>query len=537
MKRLSENASNDFFDLEHYEESWELGYGENTTSDFNDLNKEKIKEENEIKSIIISQLQSRHNKGQLTRNQLEELKNLYFKYIGAFGIRQSIAQMSKIPPMPVVLKPDAKPFRAPAREMNAVKKEAMRKKIQDLIDMGMLALEPDPLYSSPAFMVPKKNNKWRMVIDLRDLNKVVQVIGTSLVDLEAQLNWLPSEINHMASFDALSGFDMMPISEEAAKYFNISTPFGCYRLLGSPMGFINTPFIYSTRMISFILGGHQGVFGTPNQGCLQWLDDSLIYSNEFQQFKQVIETILSNCIKYKLRLNAMKCEFYTTETEWCGRTITRKGRNFSQKHFDKILSMECPKTLGQLEDILYVSSWLALALPKLSTIKSELQSLALELKRKLFLDKGKRIPKKFRSKMNIEGSVEYNTLKNNFNMFKKVLAAAAKNTLKHIDPEQQLEIYTDASDNYWVAVITIVTHKNEDNIIEQQKVENLNKVESPSEENVGQLIMDDYYYSEINPGDGKVNSIFNRVMKLSTQEPLLAESYEKEKKIAINHIQ
>eukprot|EP00924_Labyrinthula_sp_SR-Ha-C_P013299 augustus_masked-scaffold_45-processed-gene-1.117-mRNA-1 protein AED:1.00 eAED:1.00 QI:0/0/0/0/1/1/2/0/701 len=46
-----EDLSNSFPDLDSYEESWELGYGENTKSDFDDFNKEKIKEENEIKSI------------------------------------------------------------------------------------------------------------------------------------------------------------------------------------------------------------------------------------------------------------------------------------------------------------------------------------------------------------------------------------------------------------------------------------------------------------------------------------------------------
>ena len=47
----------------------------------------------------------------------------------------------------------------------------MRQKIGDLIKMGMLIRDPDPYYASPAFMIPKKNGKWRMVVDLRHVNK------------------------------------------------------------------------------------------------------------------------------------------------------------------------------------------------------------------------------------------------------------------------------------------------------------------------------------------------------------------------------
>eukprot|EP00924_Labyrinthula_sp_SR-Ha-C_P011423 augustus_masked-scaffold_46-processed-gene-0.9-mRNA-1 protein AED:0.36 eAED:0.36 QI:0/-1/0/1/-1/1/1/0/2648 len=470
--------------LESYDENWELGYGENTLSDYEDLAKQNVTEEEEIKDAIRKQLNEAGSQGILRPKEVEALQDLYFRYLPAFGIRQSIAQMSSLPPMPVIQKPDAKPFRAPARDLNRVKKEAMRTKIKDLVSMGMLKHEPNPLYSSPAFMVPKKGNKWRMVIDLRELNEMVEVSGASLVDLEAQLNWLPQNINYIASLDALSGFDMLPISKDAEKYFNISTPFGCYRLLGSPMGLINTPFVYSTRMISYILGGHNGVFGTPNQGCLQWLDDSLVYSQTFEGFISVLETILKNCLKYKLRLNANKCIFITQSTEWCGRTISKEGWNFSTKHFNKILKMNSPRTLGQLEDILYVSSWLAPAIPKLSTLKTQLQNLATDLKKKLFLDRGKRVPKRFRSKMNIVEAVQYPTLQRAFENFKSLIAASAKITLQHIDSEQQLEVYTDASDTQWAAVITIL--KEEKTSIQDtlncQNEKNKDKVETSDQD-------------------------------------------------------
>eukprot|EP00924_Labyrinthula_sp_SR-Ha-C_P016964 maker-scaffold_6-augustus-gene-20.51-mRNA-1 protein AED:0.51 eAED:0.52 QI:0/0/0/0.4/1/1/5/0/2420 len=356
--------------LMDYDNNWEIGYGENTRSDYQNLEAQK-EEEAEIKGIIKKQIEKAKLDGVLTDKEAVLLVEKYHENLSAFGIRQSIAQMSSLPPMPVIPKPDAKPFRAAARDLNRTKKEAMHTKIKDLVSMGMLQHEPNPLYSSPALMVPKKNNKWRMVIDLRELNNMVEVSGASLVDLEAQLNWLPQKIKFIASLDTLSGFDMLPISEDAAN----------------------------------------------------------------------------------------------------------NGWNFSTKHFNKILSMACPKTLGQLEDILYVSACLAPAIPKLSILKAELQKLATDLKKKLFLDKGRRVPRKFRSKMSIVDAVEYGTLKEAFDGFKKLITASANITLQHMSPEKQLEIYTDASDTHWAAVRTIVEKDNQD-IVEHQNVKEEKKVEN-----------------------------------------------------------
>ena len=120
-----------------------------------------------------------------------------------------------------------------------------------------------------------------MVLDLRKVNENVEETATNLPNLENQLSWLPAGTNWYGGLDALSGFDMLRTNSTHTKYFEISTPFRAYKLLGSPIGFLSTPGIYMDHMITCLLGGAEkgSIFGSSPSGCLQWLDDTLVYAS------------------------------------------------------------------------------------------------------------------------------------------------------------------------------------------------------------------------------------------------------------------
>ena len=114
--------------------------------------------------------------------------------------------------------------------------------------------------SSSAFMVPKKNGTWRLVIDLREVNKRLKIIAGEMADIQAQMSWMLSGIEFNRYFDALSGFDMLPLTDRASKTFCIATVFRTFRLKGTAMGLINTPMAYQQRFTTYILGRRKGSF-------------------------------------------------------------------------------------------------------------------------------------------------------------------------------------------------------------------------------------------------------------------------------------
>ena len=304
-------------------EQEEIGYGEVTSSDPEASRNTGA----DIRRIIQEKLTEAVNKKIITPLQAKEMYDLLLKYLPTFGLKQKVIQMSSLAPMSVKLKPNVRPFKASYRLMTKIHMEAMRRKLDDLTQMGMLERSCHPYFSSPAFMVAKKNGSFRMVVDLRKVNENVEETATNLPNLENQLSWLPAGTNWYGGHDALSGFDMLRTNPTHTKYFGISTPFGVYKLLGNPMEFLSTPGIYMDRMITYLLGRAEkgSIFGSSPSGCLQWLDDTLIYAPTFHEYLSVLEKVLKNCVIWKLRLNIAKCNLVAKEIEWCGRELHKEN--------------------------------------------------------------------------------------------------------------------------------------------------------------------------------------------------------------------
>ena len=83
-------------------------------------------------------------------------------------------------------------------------------------------------WSSPAFFVPKPNGKGlRLVVDYRELNKITVPDRCPLPvieDLFAQF----SGDKIFSSWDALSGFTQMSVSDNARKLTTFVTPIGTF---------------------------------------------------------------------------------------------------------------------------------------------------------------------------------------------------------------------------------------------------------------------------------------------------------------------
>ena len=61
--------------------------------------------------------------------------------------------------------------------MISEKLEALEKLVQEQLDAGHIEKSTSP-WNSPVFVIKKKSGKWRMLTDLRAINKVIQPMGS-----------------------------------------------------------------------------------------------------------------------------------------------------------------------------------------------------------------------------------------------------------------------------------------------------------------------------------------------------------------------
>ena len=389
-----------------------------------------------------------------------QLSEVVLQHYNAFGQDQRLCQLTNLTPMRVELKSeDIEPCRAAPRALGARQMTFLREKISILVEIGMLIPDPDPTFSSACFVVPKPMvDSFRLVVDMRPLNKLVKRSALPMPNLEAQIGML-SGAKFFGVFDVLSGYDMLRVHPDSQKFFGMATPFGVYRMTGAPMGFINSGQVYSDRIIRECLGD---MFMRPHSGVLQWLDDSLVYADTFPEYIAVLAQFLDGMEGRAVRLNVSKCKFGARSAVWCGRHFENGTWRFEDRFYDTILEMPPPRTAADLAQAIYLSNWLLPTIPRATELIQPLR----DLLERCYQGKVKRTKKVL---VGVPLS-EYGWNENHVKAWHDFRTAIAEATRVAIyDPDKILCVLSDASDHFYAACISQIEPEDVDKPLRQQR--------------------------------------------------------------------
>ena len=182
-------------------------------------------------------------------------------------------------------------------------------------------------------------------------------------------------------------------------------------------------------------------------GVAVWIDDLMVYGEAFETFMETTRIFLDSCIRFGVPLSIYKSVFITNSPTWCGRTLTNHSWIYESKYFSKLLEMSEPKKLGEVEDLIYMSTWLAMGIPQLTEFKDRFQDMVTKFKK----DLGKSTR---RSRRTISIEDKWTSQDSEaFTAFKQRIVDSAKLALETYNPDCQLVLITDASKFYWAAVL------------------------------------------------------------------------------------
>lgn len=104
---------------------------------------------------------------------------------------------------------------------------------------------------SRCFLVPKGIGKWRLIIDLRDLNRHCVTKHLKFETLK-RLRYLARRGDWFISFDLMDGFYAVGIAPEDRKYFTVNIRGTLYQLAGLPMGWSLSPYVFHQFCHTFV---------------------------------------------------------------------------------------------------------------------------------------------------------------------------------------------------------------------------------------------------------------------------------------------
>ena len=189
---------------------------------------------------------------------------------------------------------------------------------------------------------------------------------------------------HFSCMDLKSGFWQVKMSEKACQYtaFTVGS-MGMYEFLRMPYGLCNVPATFQRLM--------QNCLGELNLTyTLIYLDDVIVYSRTEEEHLTRLRAVFKRFRESGLKLKPSKCNFFHTEINYLGHTMSAKGMEPGIDGIKAIVEMAPPTTYTGIRQFLgatgyfrrFIKGYTNIAKPLndlLSGVNSKLKSCFMKL--------------------------------------------------------------------------------------------------------------------------------------------------------------
>eukprot|EP00253_Pinus_taeda_P006581 PITA_06581 len=305
----------------------------------------------------------------LTPDQEIKLVNLLQKYKGAFA--WDYPDMKGIDPQlcthHIYIEKDARPVRQPQRGLNPHLKEIVKAKLQKLLNVNFIYPISDSKWVSPLVVVPKKNGKWRICVDYRELNKATQKDHFPLPFIDQVLDTLAGK-KFFSFLDGFSGYNQIQIAPEGQDKTTFTFPWGTFAYRVLPFGLCNAPATFQSAFLS--------IFGDLiNDGLEVYMDDFTPYGEDFDPALDTLEKVLQRCIATRLCLSHEKCYMMMTEGLILGHYISAAGIQVDTAKIQILSLIPTPTTQTEVRSFLGFSGYYKRFIEHYSRIAAPLYAL------------------------------------------------------------------------------------------------------------------------------------------------------------------
>ncbi len=271
------------------------------------------------------------------------------------GSETNIGQCT-LPPIAIQVDPTIapkayRPFRTPQKHLADVKAE-----IRNLIELGIIEPSTSP-WAFPAFTVPKKDGKPRLVVDFRQLNKVTQIPHFPLPRSEDILQDLQGS-TVFSQIDLNKGYHQLLIEESSRQITSFVLPFGQYQYKRLPFGLSGAP-MYFQKVMSDLFSHLPFV--------KIYLDDILIHSTDAALHEDHLRQVFEILSKHKLTINAEKSTLSVTKVTYLGYEISANEIRPAPRNLHLLQQLPTPTNKRGVRRVVGALNFFRSLIPNLSS--------------------------------------------------------------------------------------------------------------------------------------------------------------------------
>jgi len=244
--------------------------------------------------------------------------------------------------------------------MNPNLREIVKEELQKLLNVNFIYPILDSHWVSQLLIVLKKNGKWRVCIDYRELNKATLKDRFSLPFIDQVLDTLARK-KHFSFLDGFSGYNQIQVAPEDQDKTTFTCPWGTYAYQVLPFGLCNAP---STFQREFL-----GIFFDLIHDCVDvYMDYFTVYGNSFEEALKNLEKVLIRCKEANLSLSDEKCFMMFTEGIVLGNHISGDGIRVDTSKVEVIYKLSVPNCQRDVRSFLGFTGYYIIFIEKFTKI-------------------------------------------------------------------------------------------------------------------------------------------------------------------------
>jgi hypothetical protein len=244
----------------------------------------------------------------------------------------------------------SRPYRVPYAQQ-----ETVNKMVDDMLTHKIISKSESP-WASPVVIIKKKDGSNRFCVGYRKLNAITIKDNYPIPLIEETLDTLKGA-KYFTSLDLASGYWQIALNKLAKQKTAFITQKGLFQFEVLPFGLSNAVSAFQ-RTIEVVLEGVSNV--------KVYLDDILIFSNDFTSHLTHIENVFKKLEEANLKLKPSKCEFAKLKTKFLGFDITSEGIKPCQQKTSAMVNYTRPTNPKQVKRFLGMASYYRKFIPQFS---------------------------------------------------------------------------------------------------------------------------------------------------------------------------
>jgi hypothetical protein len=271
-------------------------------------------------------------------------------------------EQSNVDPMHIQLIDKTPVFRRAYRKSKK-EEEIIEEEVQKLLKANIIR-PSNSAYSSPILLVKKSSGEWRVVIDFRELNKVIVDVRYPPMTIAEMLDELAGSV-FMTTMDFKSGFFQCKLAEEDKHVTAFCTPSGQYEFNVVPQGIKTAPAHFQS-VIARIL--------RKCKSAKNYVDDVVITGKTLKEHFKNVMTCLEIFKEAGFKINPKKCDFFQTKLKILGYIVDGENISIDPSRIEAIKNRPDPKNHKDVERIVglyrYYSKFIDKAAEKIDCLQT-----------------------------------------------------------------------------------------------------------------------------------------------------------------------